>query len=112
MIVEILLGIMIISMVIVLLASWKWFGSLRLAFIIMLIIGKVWAGVLYAFGIDKPLFNILVYNKIKGAYATFTVTATQFIFLSFLGTLLVTLLWPYIQPYIPEPIRRVEVIRE
>jgi len=102
---------MLLSMVIVLITAWRWFGSLRTAFIVMLIIGKVWAGILWAFGYDRPLYQIMIYNKLKHVTITYTVSACQFIFLSFLATLLVTLSWPYIEPYLPEPIRRMEVIR-
>jgi hypothetical protein len=98
-------------MVVVLMMAWRWFGSLRTAFIVMLIIGKVWAGALWAFGIDRPLFKLIIYNKIKGSITYFTISATQMVFISFLFTLLATLAWPYIEGYLPEPIRRLEVIR-
>ena len=107
-----IIGMMVLSMVVVLLLAWKWFNSLRVAFIVMLIIGKVWTGVLWAFGIDRPLFNLIIYNKLKGTSTTLTITADQMVFLSFLSTLVFTLTWPYIVNYLPEPIRRVEVIRE
>ena len=106
-----LLSLMMLSMVIVLVLAWKWFNSLRTAFIVMLIIGKVWAGILWAFGYDRPLFNLIIYNKIRDLTVTYTITATQFVFLSFLITLIVTISWPYIEGYLPEPIRRIEFIR-
>ncbi|AQQ75451.1 hypothetical protein JdFRA1000001_18c [uncultured archaeal virus] len=111
MLVELALIAMLISMVMVLKMAWKWFGSLRTAFIIMLIVGKVWAGMLWAFGIDRPLFTLVVYNKLKGVTSYVTIYATQMVFISFLVTLLATLAWPYIESYLPEPIRRLEVIR-
>ena len=107
----ILLALMLLSMVSILILAWKWFGSLRMGFIIMLIIGKVWATILWAFGYDRPLFNIIVYNKVKDVASVYTVTATQFVFLSFLATLIMTIAWPYFEPYLPEPIRRIELIR-
>ena len=111
MLVEFALITMLLSMVLVLMMAWKWFGSLRTAFIVMLIIGKVWAGILWAFGIDRPLFTLVVYNKVKGAATYVTIYATQMVFISFLITLAATLMWPYIESYLPEPIRRLEVIR-
>lgn len=84
---------------------------MRTAFIVMLIIGKVWAGILYLFGIDKELFNLVIYNKVRNTVSYVTVTANQAIFISLLITLLGTISWPYIEPYLPEPIRRLEVIR-
>ncbi len=110
MIEEILVGIMLVSMVIVLLLAWKWFNSLRTAFLAMLVIGKVWVGVLWAFGIDRPLFNIIIYNKIKQSYSIITITADQAVFISFFTTFLFTLAWPYIAKYLPEPIRQVQVL--
>ena len=107
---ETVVGLMVLSMVIVLLTAWKWFGSLRLAFIVMLIIGKVWAGVLWAYGIDKPLFKLIIYNKIRNVATTYTITATQFVFLSFMFTLIITVTWPYIETYLPEPVRKIHVI--
>lgn len=111
MLVELALITMLLSMVLVLMMAWRWFGSLRTAFIVMLIIGKVWAGVLWAFGIDRALFTLVIYNKMKGVASTITIYATQMVFISFLITLLATLSWPYIESYLPEPIRRLEVIR-
>lgn len=108
---EFLIGLMMISMVVVLILAWRWFGSLRTAFIVMLVIGKVWAGILYLYGIDKPLFNLVIYNKIRDTVSYYTVTATQMIFLSLLITLIGTISWPYIETYLPEPIRKLEVIR-
>ncbi len=110
MIEEILVGIMLISMVIVLLLAWKWFNSLRTAFLAMLAVGKVWTGVLWAFGIDRPLFNIIIYNKVRQSYNTVTVTADQFVFTSFFITFLFTLAWPYLARYVPEPLRSVQVL--
>ncbi|MCD6300895.1 MAG: hypothetical protein J7L82_02370 [Staphylothermus sp.] len=110
MVAEIAVVAMVLSMLAVFLVSWKWTGSLRSAFIIMLITGKVWAGILYAFGIDKPLFNIIIYNKIKGVSSSVTVTADQFIFVSFFFTLLFTLLWPIIAPSLPPWLRGINLI--
>ncbi len=75
----------------------------------MLAVGKVWAGILWAYGIDRPLFNIVLYNKVKGTTQTLTITADQFIFISFLLTFVFTLLWPIMEPYFPEQLRRVKV---
>lgn len=107
---DVIIGMMVFSMVVVLLYAWKWFGSLRVAFLTMLIVGKVWAGVLWAFGIDRPLYRILIYNKVRGVTSAVTVTADQFIFLSFLTAFVVAIMWPYISPHVPEPIRRIQVI--
>jgi len=107
---DLLLAFMMFSMVMVLVVSWKWFGSFRKAFLVMLLVGKIWAGILWAYGIDKPLFNIIIYNKVKETSTTITITADQFIFLSFLGTFMVTVFYPYIEPYIPSKIRAPEVI--
>ncbi len=109
MIEEMLVGVMLVSMVVVLLLAWRWFNSLRTAFLAMLIIGKTWVGVLWAFGIDRPLFSIVIYNRLRDSYSTVTITADQIVFISFLVTFLLTLSWPYIARYLPEPIRRVQV---
>ncbi len=111
MIEEILVGFMLISMVVVLLLAWRWFNSLRTAFLVMLVIGKVWVGVLWAFGIDRPLFTIYIYNKIRQSYSVLPVTADQVIFMSFFTTFLFTLAWHYIARYLPEPIRKIQVLR-
>ncbi len=107
---DVVIGLMVMSMVVVLLLAWKWFGSLRIAFLTMLVIGKIWAGTLWAFGIDRPLFRILIHNKVKGTTSAITLTADQFVFLSFLTAFVVTLVWPYISPHVPEPIRRIQVL--
>mgnify|MGYP000020464998 CR=1 FL=1 len=107
---EVIVGMMVMSMVIVLILAWKWFGSLRTAFLSMLVIGKVWAGVLWAFGIDRPLFTIYIYNKVRGTTSSFTLTADQMVFLSFLTTFAFVIAWPYIAPHIPEPIRKIQVL--
>ncbi len=109
---EILIGIMLVSMVVVLLLAWRWFKSLRTAFLTMLAVGKIWVGVLWAFGIDRPLFSIVIYNKVRQSYSYVTITADQAVFISFLSTFLFTLIWPYIARYVPEPIRRIHVIEE
>ncbi len=101
---------MILSMLMVFLFSWRWTGSLRSAFIIMLIIGKIWCGILAAFHIDKPLFNLVIYNKVKGTVTTITFTANMVVFLSFFFTLLFTLVWPYIASYLPKQVRQIQLI--
>jgi len=106
------ISLMLMSMVFVLMYAWKWFGSLRVAFIVMLIVGKVWAVILSVFGFDKPLFNLIILNKLKGTQIIFTITACQAIFLSFLASLVMVVCWPYISVYLPEPIRRVELISQ
>lgn len=106
---DVVVGFMVVSMAVVLLLAWRWSGSLRTAFMVMLMVGKVWAGVLWAYGIDRPLFNIVVYNKVRGTVTTVTITASQFVFISFLATFVFTLAWPYIRPHIPEPLRRIHV---
>lgn len=107
---DIIIGFMVVSMAMVLILAWKWFNSLRTAFLAMLVIGKVWAGILWAYGIDRPLFNIVLYNKIKGTATTITITADQFVFLSFLITFVFALLWPYLEKYFPEPVRKIQVL--
>ncbi len=107
---EILVGMMLISMVIVLILAWRWFNSLRTAFLAMLVVGKTWIGVLWAFGIDRPLFTIYIYNKIRQSYSTVTITADQAVFISFFITFLFTLAWPYIARYVPRPIRQIQVL--
>ena len=107
---DVIIGMMVLSMVVVLLYAWKWFGSLRVAFLTMLIVGKMWAGTLWAFGIDRPLYRLLIYSKVKHAITSITITADQFVFLSFLTAFVVTVMWPYISPHVPEPIRRIQVI--
>ena len=107
---DIIVGIMVLSMVTVLLLAWKWFGSLRTAFLVMLLVGKTWCGILWAFGIDKPLFNLIIYNKIKGTYTIITFTACEVVFLSFLITFVFTVIYPYIEPHIPEPMRKIQVL--
>ena len=107
---EVVIGMMVLSMVLVLILAWKWFNSLRTAFLAMLVIGKVWAGILWAFGIDRPLFTIYIYNKVRGTATAMTITADQFIFLSFLTTFAFVVIWPWIAPHVPEPLRRIQVL--
>ena len=107
---EFLVGAMVLSMVAVLMVAWRWFGSFRTAFMVMLITGKVWATVLWAFGVDRPLFNIVLYNKVRGTYTAFTVTADGLIFLSFLVTLISTAAWPWVAPHLPKELRRMGVV--
>ena len=107
---DIIIGLMLLSMVATLLTAWKWFKSLRIAVLTMLVVGKVWAGMLWAFGIDRPLFRILIHNKVSGSTSAITLSADQFVFLSFLTSFVVVVMWPYISPHLPEPIRRVEVV--
>jgi len=107
---EIAVSIMVLSMLATLFISWKFTGSFRNAFIITLIVGKLWAGILYAFGIDKPLFNLIIYNKIKGVTTTVTITADQMIFLSFMLTLIVTVFWPLLAPTLPPWLRGFNLI--
>jgi len=109
---EVIVVFMVISMLATFLVSWKWSNSIRTGFILALIMGKTWAGIAWAFGIDRPLFQFIIYNKIKNTASTITITADQFIFLSFFFTLIFTLLWPYIAPHIPEPIRNMNLIGE
>ncbi len=92
-----LLGLMILSMLAVFIVSWRWTGSLRLAVIVMLLTGKLWAGILWAFGVDRPLFSVSIRNRWTGESLGFTVTATEFIFLSFFAALLSTLAWPHLK---------------
>jgi len=110
MIEEIAVMVMVVSMLFTLLYAWKITGSLRLAFIMMLLAGKMWAGLLWAFHIDHPLFNVVMMNKVKDTRLIITVTADQFVFISFLFTLVVTLLWPYIEPYLPGPLHRLNLV--
>ena len=105
-----LLGMLVAMMAIFIFVYYR-SGSLRLAFIVSLILGKTWTVILWAFGQDRTIFNIIVYNKVSSTASVVPITATQVIFLSFLVTLLVTISWPYIEAYLPEPIRRMEVIR-
>ena len=88
---------MVVSMVATLILAWKFFNDFRKAFITMLIVGKVWAGILWAFGFDRDLFKIVFYNRLAGSRFEVTVSANEFIFMSFLATLVFTLLYPYIR---------------
>ncbi len=107
---EIAVSVMVLSMLATLFLAWRMTGSFRLGFIIMLIVGKVWAATLWAFGIDRPLFNIVLYNKIRHTASTITITADQFVFLSFLSTLVFVLLWPLIEPSLPPWLRGINLI--
>jgi|GEM_PF-3068818 len=101
---------MILSMLMVFLFSWRWTGSLRSAFIIMLVTGKIWCGILAAFGIDKPLFKLIIYNKIKETVTSITITATLLVFLSFFFTLVFTVAWPLIAPHLPSYLRNIQLL--
>ena len=94
---ELLIALMVVSMFAVLLIAWRWFGDFRKAFIVMLVVGKTWAGVMWAFGFDRELFNVTLYNRLSGARAEITVTATELIFMSFLATLILTIFYPHIK---------------
>ena len=107
MITGILVGLMLMMMSGVLVYSWGKLGDFRKALLATLIIGKLWAGAMWAFGIDHPLFNIIVYNKKQHITTVHTITADEFVFLSFLTSFAFALSWPYIQPYLPEKIREV-----
>ena len=71
--------------------------SLRGAFLLALLWGKIVAGVFWVLRIDVPVFTVYRYVKSYGYYPMFTVSANMLIFLSFLATTLVTLAWPEIE---------------
>ena len=106
---ELIFVSMIISMVIVLVVFYIKTANFRYSFIIMLIVGKLWAGLLWVFKADYPVSTLVLYNKVSGSYTVLTIYASHIIFLTFFGTVIITILWPYFEKYLPRPIRAFHV---
>ena len=70
--------------------------SLRYAFIVSLLWGKVLAGVYWVLGLDYPLRTIYIYRD-GLLYKLGTLTANELIILLFLSSNLLAIAWPEIQ---------------
>lgn len=89
-----------IILVIVLLYSWRMLKSFGKAWIATLLIGKFMAGIYYFSGLDRP-WVVLKFRNGK----IITVTVAEAIFLTFLLTLLATIVVVY-GKILPEELRR------
>lgn len=90
-----------VLLVAVFLQAWKMLRSFAKAFVAMLVIGKVVAAVFYLVGLDRPLFVVSFENG-----ASFTVTAAEAVFLSFLLTLAGAVAVAFYGRLLPRELRR------
>jgi len=86
-------------------------GSVRYGAIVMLVIGHFWAIILHVYGYDVTLFYFLVILKQRGEVIRIPVTADSLILESFFVSLVISLVFPYIEDKLPEPLRRLEMVR-
>ena len=90
-----------ILMVAVLLYGWGKVGFGR-AFIAMLLVGKLIAAIYYIVGLDRPVMTLVFRNG-----ARVTLTAAELVFLSFLFTLIGTIMVVVYGRILPKEIREV-----
>jgi len=70
-------------------------GDLRYSFMLALVWGKVLALILWALGLDKPLFTMYYYRD-GYIIAKLTITANMLVLLTLLATNLTAYAWPQI----------------
>lgn len=90
-----------ILLIIVLLYSWRMLHSFGRAWITMLLVGKLIAGIYYLTGLDKPMLYLYFRNGVR-----LTITVAEAVFLTFLFTLIGTIMVVVYGKIIPEDIRK------
>ena len=90
-----------ILLVMVLLYSWRMLRSFGRAWITMLLVGKLVAGIYYLVGLDRPLLYLYFRNG-----ARLTITVAEAVFLTFLLTLAGTIMVVVYGKILPEEIRK------
>ena len=80
-------------MLMVFLVLYRMGEGLQKSLLFALIWGKIYAGVMWVLGIDKPILTIYRYIPGYGYYPTHTLTANMIIFILFLSSAVTTLFW-------------------
>lgn len=104
---EIIFISIVFSMVAVLAIFYLKTGNFRYSFIVMLIVGKVWAGLMWIFGVDATIVKLVVVNRLYGTVHTIPINASTMVFLTLFLTMILTVSWPYVEKYLPKPFRRI-----
>ena len=90
----------LIMLILVLFYAWKQLGSFGKAWITMLLVGKLIAGVYYIVGLDAPWIILRFRNGV-----TVTITIAEAVFLTFLLTLATTIMIVVYGRILPREIR-------
>jgi hypothetical protein len=95
-----------VLMTVVLLVSWKMTKSFFKAWLVMLLFGKVIAAIYYFTGLDRPVLTLEFVNRQNPeVLRTITFSAAQLIFLSFLATLLTSIIVVLYTDLLPRELR-------
>ena len=89
-----------ILLIIVLLYSWRMLHSFGRAWITMLLVGKLIAGIYYLTGLDRPWVVLFFRNGVR-----LTITVAEAVFLTFLLTLAGTIIVVVYGKILPDEIR-------
>lgn len=83
----------LLSMLTVFIVLYRMGEGLQKSLLFALIWGKIYAGVMWVLGVDKPVLTIYRYVPGYGYYPIHTLTANMIIFILFLTTALTTWFW-------------------
>jgi len=80
--------------------------SLRLAVLIMLIVGTKWTILLSLFGFDRPLIQFYLINRYTGVVKLVSISVCTVITIAYVLSMIAVIAWPWIVERMPREIRR------